>query len=145
MKIANLVLFALVMLVAAFMSWLIFQQFPWIYVSTKGLEDNDVIRALIIFEFVEHVFAYLLAVGAAMATLWFGEKVIFSRQAKIGWGAILPLGIIPILCLGSPVALEDIWFSFLLISSWGLILLMGTYSMFYQVIRAFGGKATTSC
>ena len=146
MKIANLVLFAVVMLVAMFMSWLIFQQFPWVYIFSDMLEGtDDVIRALKIFEFFQHVFVYLLAAGVAMAVLRFGENHIFSRQAKIGWGVILPLGVIPVFCLGSPIAYNsDSWFSFLLFSSWCLVFLMGVYSLFYQSSRALSGKTAVS-
>ncbi len=146
MKIANLVLFAGVMLVAMFMSWLVFQQFPWVYIFGDMLKvTDDVARALKIFDFFQHAFVYLLATTVAMGALWFGEKVIFSRQAKIGWGAILPLGIIPILCLGSPIAYDsDSWFSFLLFCSWGLVLSMGAYSLFYQSSRALSSKTAIS-
>ena len=87
-------------------------------------------------EYMEHLFVYFTAGGLALAVIHFGEKQIFSITAETNWKVIVPLWILPGLLLGSSLAEHpNVWYSFLIICSYGMITIFWLYSLLYHVTR----------
>jgi len=164
MKIANLFLFFIVAIASMFANWLVFQQFPWMNFPVEQLENilksvnlddagidyilgkeyqEGIVTGLRFLQNGQYVLVYILGAAASFSVLLFGEKKIFTRQAKINWSVLLPLWVLPIMSLGSPIAYgESDWFSFLLISNWVAIVCLAMYSGYYQAYPSKRGAVT---
>lgn len=161
MKSTNICLYLVVILAAGLVSWLTFNHFPWI-LNPDGKEvataiektmlaeatvtnasnhwviekHKEIGQAVDRYRAMEHIFVYFLAGGLAMLVLWWGEKTIFPIYAKTHWKVVLPLWILPIFCLGTPIAENSsFWYTWLILCTYGMILLMSAYTLLYHLYR----------
>lgn len=161
MKVANLILFVLVLLGAALGVWLVFNHFPWLYMQDGDhvmkvlkevtinknfsdfrfqnipgwVEGGEIGKALDRYNFIQHFLAYTLANACGMLVVWWGEGKIFHIRADTNWKIAFPMSFLPILCLGTPlVDASDQWYSFLIMTNWLVILIVWWYSFIYHAL-----------
>lgn len=160
MKNVNLGTYVFILIAALFMNWFVFDRFPWVSLPVDHFRElleqykshggegftsyyvisackEDIISALRAYEYIQHLLAYSISFGLALAIIYYGEKQIFNIRAKTNWKIVVLIWIIPVLCISSSLgANSDDWSIFLLFNSAAATLLMWAYSFFYHMSRA---------
>jgi hypothetical protein len=163
MRIANLLLYLLVLFAALTVTWLMFQHFPFLIIPHDTIERffsedlkpllargwdyrlfiigeySDVIqKSLATVDWGQHVLAYLLAGALSMVVLRWGEWHIFHVQSKTNWKIVFPIWFLPVACLGTVIAPRpDDYHGFLIVADFAVVGVIGIYALWYHGVRAF--------
>lgn len=155
----NLALYLAVGFIAGFVVWFVYDKFPWVFVPIEDLRKvleqhelndkwssisvatlvdskRDLLFALNAFEYLEHIFVYLVSSIISLAIIHICEKKIFGvRAEKVwSWQVVASLLLVPILFFSSSLFDETRggWYEFATFTGVCAVAVVWLYSFLYH-------------